>query len=137
VLRCWSASVLFNGIHFLLLDAAGAATIALITALRFFVASLSTRRAWLWLFLAVAAGGFALTNNRPEGWLALAATVLGTWGSFQADQWRLRGALIACASLWAVHNYLIGSPVSTLMELSFLTSNIVGWIRLRARTTSA
>lgn len=45
--------------------------------------------------------------------------------------------LAVCASLWVVHNAIIGSPVATVMELAFLASNAIGWRRFHGRAKMA
>lgn len=49
----------------------------------------------------------------------------------------MRATLAVCASLWVVHNAIIGSPVATLMELAFLASNAAGWRRFHGRASIA
>jgi hypothetical protein len=80
-------------------------------------------------FMVLAVVGFLATFTRPVGFLALASTLLGTWASFQANDRTVRATLAVCASLWVVHNAIIGSPVATMMELAFLASNAIGWRR--------
>jgi hypothetical protein len=71
------------------------------------------------------------------GFLALASTLLGTWASFQPNDRTVRATLAVCASLWVVHNAIIGSPVATVMELAFLASNAIGWRRFHGRAKMA
>jgi hypothetical protein len=84
-------------------------------------------------FMVLAVAGFLATFTRPVGFLALTATLLGTWASFQPNDRTVRATLAVCASLWVVHNAIIGSPVATVMELAFLASNAIGWRRFHGR----
>jgi hypothetical protein len=90
----------------------------------------------MWIFMALAVAGFLATYTRPLGFIALAATLLGTWASFQPRALTVRIAFAVCATLWGVHNALAGSPVGALMEVAFLASNAYGGWRSR-RGTSA
>jgi hypothetical protein len=81
--------------------------------------------------MALAALGFLATYTRPLGFVALAATLLGTWASFQPGAITVRITFAVCATLWGIHNALAGSPVGALMEAAFLASNAYGWWRSR------
>lgn len=41
--------------------------------------------------------------------------------------------MVICSSIWIIHNYLAGSPGAVLMEIFFLSSNIVGYFRYYIR----
>lgn len=137
ILRSWCLSAGLSATHFLLLDVPVAATLGCITSIRFMTASLTRDRRIMVVFMALTLAGFAATYSRPVGILALAATLLGTWAAFQPGDRTVRIVLAGCASLWVVHNVLVGSPVATLMELSFLASNAVGWRRFHGRPSPA
>lgn len=124
----------FNAAHFALLGVPGAAVLALITAARFLVASYATDRRLMLVFMALATAGFLSTFSHWFGFIALAATLLGTWASFQPRASTVRVAFAVCATLWLVHNTLAGSPVAALMEVAFLASNALGWWRTRLRS---
>jgi hypothetical protein len=61
----------------------------------------------MYLFLALSVGGFALTYASPVSFLALTATLIGTYGSFHGSEKAVRYTMMATEVLWAVHN-LIG-----------------------------
>jgi hypothetical protein len=133
ILRSWAVCAALNGTHFLLLDVPGAATLAAMISVRFLIASFTSDRRIMVLFMVLAVAGFLATVTRPVGFLALAATLLGTWASFQPSDRTVRATLAVCASLWVAHNAIIGSPVATVMELAFLGSNAIGWRRFHGR----
>jgi hypothetical protein len=137
VLRSWSLCAALNSVHFLLLGVPGAATLAAMISVRFLIASFTSDRRIMVFFMILAVAGFLATFTRPVGILALVATLLGTWASFQPNDRTVRASLAICASLWVVHNAIIGSPVATLMELAFLASNAIGWRRFHGRATMA
>ncbi len=37
--------------------------------------------------------------------------------------------MIVGTLLWLIHNYLAGSPTAVLMELLFISSNLIGYYR--------
>jgi hypothetical protein len=136
ILRSWGVSAGLSGTHFLLLGVPVAATLGFITAVRYFTASLTGDRRIMAFFMAMTLVGFAATYSRPVGVLALTATLFGTWAAFQPGDRTVRLVLAVCATLWVVHDVIVGSPVATLMELSFLVSNAVGWRRFHGRPQS-
>jgi hypothetical protein len=129
ILWCWFASAFFNALHFLVLGRTGAGVLVLITSVRFLTASFTTDKRLMYFFLAALLAGFFITFKGPLGFLALAATLTGTWGAFQADDRRIRMVMVLCSLTWIVHNTLAGSPVAVMMETAFLLSNLVGWRR--------
>ena len=133
ILRSWSLCAALNGAHFLLLGVPGAATLAGMISVRFLIASFTSDRRIMVFFMVLAVAGFLATFTRPVGFLALASTLLGTWASFQPNDRTVRATLAVCASLWVVHNAIVGSPVATVMELAFLASNAIGWRRFHGR----
>jgi hypothetical protein len=137
ILRSWSLCAALNGAHFLLLGVPGAATLAAMISVRFLIASFTSDRRIMVFFMILAVAGFLATFTRPVGFLALASTLLGTWASFQPNDRTVRATLAICASLWVVHNAIIGSPVATVMELAFLASNAIGWRRFHGRAKMA
>jgi len=108
-----------------------------ITALRFIVSSFTTNSRLMYLFLALSVGGFALTYDSPVSLLALAATLIGTVGSFQSSEKTVRYTMMSTEALWCVHNLIIWSPVAVGMEVLFFSSNLIGLLRHRqARETA-
>lgn len=131
ILTRWALAAAFNTAHFLLLGVPGVAMITFITCLRFLAAARTSDRRMMWIFMVVAVVGFLATYTRPLGFVALAATLLGTWASFQPKAITVRVTFAICATLWGIHNALAGSPVGALMEVAFLSSNAYGWWRSR------
>jgi hypothetical protein len=129
VLLCLFFLTLFNSFHFLLLGRPGPAVLLILIGLRFLTAILSTNRAWMYLFLVASLGAFLVTFTSPLNLLALTAVLLGTYGSFQPDGRIMRIILMLGNALWLLHNLLASTPVATLMEASFLISNLLGYWR--------
>ena len=128
---------MFGAAHFWFLDAYEACILVGITAARFFVSSLTTDKRMFWLFMAAAAAGWALTYQSPVSFLALGATLVGTWGSFHGTDSAIRWAMMAAEVCWLVHNIIVWSPVAIGMEVLFFTSNLIGMLRHRRARESA
>ena len=131
ILRGWCLAALFAAAHFFVLGANEAGILVTVTALRFAVSSYTTNVKWMWLFLGLAVAGFAWTYQSPVSFLALAATFVGTYGSFHGSEKAVRYGMMATELLWALHNLIVWSPVAVLMEVLFFTSNLVGLLRHR------
>lgn len=61
--------------------------------------------------------------------LSLVGTMFHTAGAFSKHDKRLRLLMIVGTLFWIPHNYLASSPVAVIMELLFLSSNLVGFYR--------
>jgi len=137
ILRGWFLAALFAAAHFLLLGNIEAAMLVTITALRFLVSSFTTRSWLMYLFLGLTLAGFAVTYDSPVSLLALAATIIGTIGSFRQNETAIRFAMMTTEVLWAIHNIIVWSPVAIAMELLFFASNLLGYLRHRSTSESA
>jgi len=137
ILRGWCVAALFAAAHFYILGANEAAILVLVTAVRFLISSFTTDARLMWLFLGLSVAGFALTYESPVSLLALAATLIGTIGSFHGTARAVRLTMMATELLWAIHNIIIWSPVAVGMEALFFTSNLIGMLRHRKASESA
>jgi hypothetical protein len=137
ILRLWCVAAIFGAAHFWFLGAVEASMLVGVTALRFFVSSLTIDRRMLYLFLALAVGGFAWTYQSPVSVLALAATLVGTYGSFHGSDNAVRYSMIAAEVFWLVHNIIVWSPVAIFMEVLFFSSNVIGLVRHRKASETA
>ena len=131
MLKFWFVSALLNASHFAVLGQYEAALFVGLTAVRFLVAALSPRRRWMYVFLLLSTLLLVFSYNGAINLLPYLAAVVGTIGSFQANVALVRLLMAIGASAWILHNVLIGSPVAVLMELAFLGSNLVGYVRSR------
>lgn len=137
ILRVWCLAASFAAAHFFVLGSVEAGLLIAVTALRFLISSFTTDKRLLYLFLGLAVTGFAWTYASPVSFLALAATIIGTYSSFHGSEKAVRFGMMATEVLWAIHNLIVWSPVAVLMEVLFFTSNLVGMLRhRRARETA-
>jgi len=137
ILRGWFLAATFAAAHFYLLGSIEACILVGITATRFMVSSLTTDSRLMYLFLALAIGGFAMTYESPVSFLALAATLIGTVGSFHGSEKAVRYAMMVAEILWAIHNIIVWSPVAIGMEVLFFSSNLIGLLRHRKANETA
>ena len=129
VLLCLTLLTTFNASHFFLLGSIGPASLTMLTGIRYVTAVFTRNRKVMVLFLLLSVGVFWMTFQNPLSFLALTGVVLGTYGSFQPSDRTLRLFLMLGNACWLVHNILAGTPVATVMEASFLASNIAGYWR--------
>lgn len=133
IIGCLLVSCILISSHFLLLGHLTAACLGVIAALRFTVSLFSTSKVWLTFFIIVTVITSAYTYNGFLSILGCSGALFGTIASFCKDDRLLRKLMSICTSLWIVHNYLAGSPGAVVMELLFLSSNVVGYFRYYIR----
>jgi len=137
ILRGWCLAATLAAAHFYVLGSTAACLLVAVTALRFLISSFTTDARLMYLFIALAVGGFILTYANPVNFIALAATLIGTVGSFRHTGNAVRYSMLTTEVLWAVHNIIVWSPVAFVMELLFFTSNLVGLLRHRRANVTA
>lgn len=72
----------------------------------------------------------ALTWQGPQDWLALTASVLGTFGMFMLHGVPMRAVLAGAAAAWTLNNLLIGSIGGSIAEGLIMMTNLVTIARL-------
>ena len=83
----------------------------------------------MYFFFFVSVCAFFLTFKNSLSYLALVATLLGTYASFLSSDRTMRILIMIGTTIWLVHNILAITPVAAIMEAFLLTSNIVGYRR--------
>jgi hypothetical protein len=124
---------IFNASHFWVLERYGAGTLIFVNALRFLVAAFWPSQRWMWFFMGLSLVSFALTWVDWVSLLGLAATLIGTVGTFKHTDREVRVYLMWVSGFWVLHNLMVGTPVAMLMEACFLVSNYIGWRRFYGR----
>lgn len=134
ILLCLVVCNIFNASHFFLLGRPGPASMLLVTGLRYSVAAFTTNSRIMMLFIAATAGVYLVFATNAVSLLACIGTVIATYGSFQADNCRLRLIVMVGISMWVTHNILAATPMGAIMESAFLISGVVGyWRHCRVR----
>ena len=137
ILLGWCVAASLAAAHFFILGRIEAGMLVAVTALRFLVSSFTTDARLMYLFMGLSVAGFALTYSTPVSFLALTATLIGTYGSFHGTEKAVRYTMMVTEVLWATHNLIVWSPVAVIMEILFFSSNLVGLLRHRKASASA
>jgi len=133
IVACLLVSCTLISIHFMLLDHWTAASLGVIAAIRFTTSIFSTSKKLMGLFLVATIISSILTYEGVLSILSCAGGIFGTIASFCKEDKRLRQLMLIGTSLWTVHNFLAGSPGAVLMEIIFISSNLVGYFRFYIR----
>ena len=133
ILYCLLVSCVMISLHFVCLGHWTAAALGLVAATRFSICLHSTSRKVLWLFLGITVGVTVLTYDGLLSLLGCSGALFGTVASFNKNDQHLRQIMAIGTSLWLVHNILAGSPGAVVMEVIFLSSNLVGYFRYYIR----
>ncbi|WP_136807630.1 YgjV family protein [Desulfosediminicola flagellatus] len=129
IVSCLLISCIMIAIHFWCLGHWTAACLALLAAIRFIACLFSTSRKLLWVFLMIAIVVSAFTYEGLLTILGFTGTIFGTFAAFSKDDKILRQFMFVGTSIWIVHNVIAGSPGAVLLEIIFLSSNVIGYFR--------
>ena len=105
----------------------------LIAALRYGCAIVSRSSRLLWSFILIAIGCGIATYQDTISILAILASSVGTYASFQEKDQKLRLWMMLSSILWISHNFLVMTPAGVLIEGLFLGSNFLGYYRYYLR----
>lgn len=134
ILLCLLFSSFLLTVHFFLLESYLSAGVVFLSLLRFLVAYYSTRSFWIYIFIGLTFAAFlGVQDFSFQGYLALLAGILFSISAFQKTDKRVRLSFMLAALFWIPHVYLVGSPMSFLVEIFFLLSNLVGYFRYYLR----
>ena len=120
-------------IHFMLLEHWTAACLGVLAAFRFASSLFTTSKKLMGLFVVAAILITAFSFDGLLSVISCTATIFSTVASFCKKDKLLRQLMLISTSLWVVHNYLAGSPGAVIMELFFISSNLVGYFRFYIR----
>lgn len=133
IIACLVVSCLLVSVHFVLLGLWTAAGLGGLAAVRFLASYHTTSKRVMTLFLACTLTVAAATYSGPLSLISGLGSMFGTIGSFCRDDRRLRQVMLLATSLWLIHNIMAGTPLGVLMEVLFLSSNLLGYYRFYAR----
>ena len=129
ILMCFMLSAFMLSIHFYLIGLYTAATIGLLSVVRFIIFIYTKHINFLYIFLAAATVIFVVTYQGLLSVIAYVATCCFTLGAFQKNDKWMRLIIAVAIVLWLIHNILAGSYMGVLIELVFLMSNVLGYYR--------
>jgi hypothetical protein len=133
IVACLLISCTLISVHFMLLDHWTAACLGLIAAIRFTTSLFTTSKKFMTLFIVATIVTSICTFEGLLSILGCTGGVFGTVASFCKEDKLLRQLMLVGTSMWIVHNFLAGSPAAVLMELIFISSNLVGYFRFYIR----
>jgi hypothetical protein len=137
ILRGWFVAASFAALHFYYLGNIEAAVLVAIIGVRFLVSSFTFDKRLMYFFMAISLAAYIYTYTNPVSLLALTATMIGTWGTFQKEQSTVRLTMMSTELLWVIHNFIVWSPVAVGMEVLFFASNLIGYMRHRRAVETA
>jgi hypothetical protein len=129
IVACLLVSCTLISAHFMLLGHWTAACLGLVAAVRFTSSIFSTSKKLMGLFVFTTIVISIFTFEGLLSILGCAGGIFGTVASFCKEDKLLRQLMLVGTSLWLVHNILAGSPLAVLMEVIFISSNVVGYFR--------
>lgn len=133
IVACLLVSCTLISAHFMLLGHWTAAFLGLVAALRFTTSLFTTSKKLMGLFIIATIVISIVTYAGLLTILGCAGGLFGTVASFCKEDKLLRQLMLIGTSLWIVHNFLAGSPGAVLMEIIFISSNLVGYFRFYIR----
>jgi hypothetical protein len=136
IVACLLVSCTLISAHFMLLGHWTAACLGIIAAIRFTTSIFSTSKKLMGVFIFATIMASIFTYEGLLSILGCAGGIFGTVASFCKEDKLLRQLMLVGTSLWIVHNFLAGSPGAVLMEVIFISSNIVGYFRFYIRPKS-
>lgn len=119
--------------HFVLLEQWTAASLMIIATIRYLVSVFSTSSKLKYLFCTASVISAIVTYAGLVSIISCFASIFQTVAAFNKDDRRLREFMIVGTALWLTHNYLIGSPTAVIMEILFISSNVIGYYRYYLR----
>jgi len=129
IVFCLFCSAILISSHFILLEQYTAAGLTAIAAVRFIISIYSTSKKFMFVFLATSFIVTFITYSGVLSILSYLGASVNTVASFCKEDKHLRIIMIVGTLFWILHNYLANTPAAMLMELLFLSSNLVGYYR--------
>jgi len=134
ILICFAICSFLTAAHFILLSATTAAAVVGISGFRHLTAIFTKTRTACISFLLILAVSTVFTYEAPINLLATLSAALGTVASFSKKPAHARIIWMISSSTYIAHNFIINSPVATMMESVFLISNIYMYQKLFGRS---
>lgn len=122
------AGVLISS-HFILLEQWTAASLMLIATIRYLTSIFSTSPKLMTFFCGTSAIATVVTFSGITSVLSCLGSMFQTVAAFNKDDKKLRELMLIGTSFWLIHNYVVGSPTAVLMEVLFISSNLIGYYR--------
>lgn len=129
ILLILTLSCVFITIHYFLLGEINAGILLTISALSFLVSSFSHDKRWMYVFFILYLLPVTLNYTSWHDLLLFFALYIILIGKFQKNDKRIRLFIMGATLLTITYNILIFTPMGVLLEVLFLSSNILGFYR--------
>ena len=133
IVCCLLVSCTMIALHFVCLELWTAASLAFLAAIRFVTSLFTTKKLYRTLFVIATLLVSVITYEGLLSILCTTGAIFGIYASFCKDDKPLRQIMAIGTSIWLVHNILAGSPGAVIMEILFLSSNLIGYFRYYIR----
>ncbi|WP_234494244.1 YgjV family protein [Vibrio maritimus] len=117
-------------IHFVLMGATVAAIGVTLNAIRSFISIKTQSRGVMWCFIAVMWGMTVPNVTSMFEVLTVIGSSVGTWALFSKKGITLRCLILFNSLCWATHNIWLGSIGGSLVETTFIITNLITIYRL-------
>ena len=121
---------LVHGAHFYFLGALVPAVLCGISAIRTLVSIVSSSFKLTLFFIAIIFVAGIFNYQTPIDLLVVLANIIGVYALFRLEGIKLRLGIVLGASLWLIHNALLGSIGGTLMEIFVISTNMLTMYRI-------
>lgn len=129
IVLCLSLAGIFISSHFLLLEKWTAAVLMMIAVTRYLSSYFTTSKKIMGLFVSASFVSTVLTFQGLLSIISCMGSIFQTMGAFCNDDKQLRQLMIIGTLFWLIHNIMAASPGAVVMEVLFLTSNLIGYYR--------
>ena len=129
IVACLSISGVLITSHFALLEQWTATILMLLATIRYFVTIFSHSKRIMSLFLCLNAFVLMLTFSGVLSLLSFVGSSLQTIAAFCQNDLRLRQLMLIGTSIWLINNTVLGSPAAVVMEILFISSNLIAYYR--------
>ena len=129
IVTCLFFAGILISTHFALLEQWTAASLMGIATTRYLTSIFSTSKKLAWFFSLSSIFAATVTYAGVTSVLSCFGSVFQTIAAFNKDDKRLRELMIIGTSFWLIHNYIVGSPAAVIMEILFISSNLIGYYR--------
>ena len=129
IVLCLSIAGIFISTHFILLEKWTAGILMLIAVSRYITSYFTTSKMVMAFFVSASLISAYFTFQGLLSILSGLGSIFQTFGAFSINDRRLRQLMIVGTLFWLCHNFLAQSPVAVLMEVLFLSSNLIGYYR--------
>lgn len=129
ILCCLCVAGVLISIHFFLLQQYTAFLLMALAVMRYCSSIFTTSKFAMITFIGCSIIATAYTYMGVISIISLVASSLQTVAAFCHEDKKLRQLMIVGTSIWLLHNYLVGSPTAVIMEILFLSSNLLGYYR--------